>query len=138
MWSVELLVFGPGAVLFALSSAVASGLSDEVSDIKGGKRTFVTMFGNGTARSTIYLLPIFGALAWYVAWALQYGFRSAWLIAPLVGFVAWRNRALRELGYHAVTNAFDAQNRFKRELHRTIWISNLAMAALFIVQAINR
>src|SRR5690606_5896012 len=42
-----------GTVLLAASSAVASGLSDERSDAAGGKRTFVTTFGNPTARRAV-------------------------------------------------------------------------------------
>ena len=43
----------PGWVCMALASAVASGLSDEVSDRAGGKTTAVTLWGNAVGRRIV-------------------------------------------------------------------------------------
>jgi 1,4-dihydroxy-2-naphthoate octaprenyltransferase len=56
----------PGFALLALSSAVASGLSDERSDRRGGKRTFTTVLGNHLARRLTNALVLGGGLLWAV------------------------------------------------------------------------
>ena len=56
-----------GYATASLASAVASGLSDEVSDRAGGKRTLVTMLGNALARRLSERLVFFAAAVWVVA-----------------------------------------------------------------------
>lgn len=52
----------------ALASALGSGLADEESDIKGGKQTFVTKYGNQKVRSMIRNLFLLSMLLWFLFW----------------------------------------------------------------------
>lgn len=110
----------PGLVLLCFASAVASGLSDEVSDRKGGKRTFTTMFGNPGARRLAEASLIAGALAWVIAGL--FAEHVPLLVALLgAGAVLFHVRRLLPMSTSAVTNAFDTQRLYKDELHRAIW-----------------
>ncbi|MCC6873680.1 MAG: prenyltransferase [Sandaracinaceae bacterium] len=119
----------PGFAILSLASAIASGLSDERSDREGGKRTFVTTFGNALARRGVEALLVLGALAW-VAPALA-GLLPLWLAAPPAALALAHWVPLRRASSAAVTDAFDAQKRYKLHLHHAIWRgAQLAAAAL--------
>ena len=53
-----------GFAMLALASALASGLSDEESDRRGGKHTFTTMLGNTFVRRCVRLLIPTAILLW--------------------------------------------------------------------------
>ncbi len=111
-----------GFSMLALSSALASGLADERSDRRGGKRTFVVRYGNGATRVAIDFLLIGAAITWGVT-----GF-VAEHVPALVGIfgavcVLWYRRPVRALERDAITNAFDAQRAYKGALHKLIWDS---------------
>ena len=55
-----------GFCLLSLASAIASGISDEESDRVGGKRTFITRYGNRRGRQFIYVLLIAAALIFFL------------------------------------------------------------------------
>lgn len=109
-------------VALSAASAVASGLSDEASDREGGKRTVVTLLGNGVARGAIALALLAGAgLAgaslgppWRVVVAAAILLGLAWCAPPL---------------HLARTGAFASQRVLKGRLHAVIWITGLLLAA---------
>lgn len=121
-----------GTVFFAASSAVASGLSDERSDVRGGKRTAVTVFGNARARAAILALAFAGALAWAAA-APASGLHPALALA-LIALVAPNLARLPKLARGAVTDAFAAQAALKDELHRVIWRGTALLGVALVAQ----
>ena len=120
--------YGGGFALLSLASALASGLSDEESDLVGGKRTFITLWGNDRVRKHIDHLLIFAGTAWLFV-ALERRESSPWwlMLAPLgcLWYFGWR---LRQLSAEAVTRAFAAQSAYKKVLHHGIWVSTLVLA----------
>ncbi|HEY8376845.1 MAG TPA: prenyltransferase [Nannocystis sp.] len=123
----------PGLMLLAFASAVASGLSDEESDRRGGKTTLTTVFGNRTARMTAEYAALGGFLVWMLAARTSGGGFPllAVQVALLVAVLPWRT-LVRE-SPHALTNCFQAQARYKAALHRLIWGASLALAATLLV-----
>lgn len=118
----------PGLALLALSSAVASGLSDEESDRRAGKRTLTTLLGNDVARRTAEYAAFAGLVAWMLAVRLSGG---AFPIVPaqaalLAAALPWRDM-MRE-SPHALTNRFKSQARYKTALHRLVWGATLVLA----------
>jgi 1,4-dihydroxy-2-naphthoate octaprenyltransferase/chlorophyll synthase len=133
-WAPSLLVaLAPGLLALSLSSALASGLSDEESDRAGGKRTWASTFGNASARRGSEALLALGALLWLAApWVADGGPRPIAVIpaAGVVlgfGFRAWRRSPA------AVTNAFHAQSAYKLELHRAIWWGTLTLSGMLLL-----
>jgi 1,4-dihydroxy-2-naphthoate octaprenyltransferase/chlorophyll synthase len=112
-----------GFALLSLSSAVASGLSDEQSDRLGGKRTFACTFGNRAARRLTEASMLLGALIWLGAAVVRPAAAPAWATAAAVGIIAWNFARMLEASDAAVTNAFRAQSAYKRYLHRAVWHS---------------
>ena len=120
----------PGFALLSLASAIASGLSDERSDREGGKRTFVTAFGNRVGRRTAELALFTGALAWAAVGAAHPAI--PWWVGAGPAFVAfWYTGATVARSSAAGTDAFAAQRRYKGELHRAVWRGALC-AAIFL------
>jgi 1,4-dihydroxy-2-naphthoate octaprenyltransferase/chlorophyll synthase len=110
-----------GAVLLALASAVASGLSDEVSDRAGGKRTVATLAGPAFAFQLARGLPVAAAGAWLAGCAA--GLLPAWL--GLGGLLLAAPVLDPRLAGAAASMALEAQGRFKRRLHRAILLGLL-------------
>jgi 1,4-dihydroxy-2-naphthoate octaprenyltransferase len=130
VWARELWLL-PGFCLLAFASAVASGLADEQSDRRGGKRTYASEYGNRAARAVIERLVLAGALVWTVS------VRFAGVIPAPVGALAvivilvnWRR--LRKLSAAAKTNAFSAQRLYKHFLHQAQWRSAAIVAIALI------
>ena len=121
-------------MLLSLSSAVASGLSDEESDREGGKTTFTTAFGNPAARRLAQGAAVSGLVAWAVLPALH-RVGDAWIALPAVAVSAARLGRAMVAGKAAVTNAFAAQSEYKRQLHRAIWDGTAVIAAGTLVRA---
>ncbi|MGF1466173.1 MAG: prenyltransferase [Sandaracinaceae bacterium] len=118
----------PGFASLSLASAIASGLADERSDRRGGKRTFVTLFGNRAARRAVERLTFLGALLWSglplvspLPW---------WLGAGAGSVVVAHGLALRRASPRARTDAFDAQRAYKAHLHHAIWRGAMVAALL--------
>ena len=120
-----------GMMALGLASAIASGLSDETSDREGGKRTFVTMFGNPMARRVTEALLVVGVIAWIGAAIAS---PHVPLLAVLVpgGIVLWHRRTMLALSTSAVTNAFEPQKRYKEALHKAIWSGAQWLAMLLL------
>ncbi|MEM7436023.1 MAG: prenyltransferase [Myxococcota bacterium] len=120
-----------GFAFLSLASGVASGLSDEESDRRGGKRTLASVFGNKVARSVTEASVVVGALAWLSGAFFEPSSFPSWAVALAIAIVAWRFVGMRRLSSDAVTNAFEAQRRYKHFLHSAIWHST-AIAALLL------
>ncbi|WP_258182918.1 prenyltransferase [Enhygromyxa salina] len=125
----------PGFCLLALASAVASGLSDEQSDRRGGKRTYASEYGNRAARALVERLGLAAALVWAVTVRVS-GVVPAPVGALVVIVVLVNWRRLRKLSPEATTNAFDAQRAYKRVLHQAQWRSATLIAVILIALTI--
>ncbi len=121
-----------GTTLLALASAIASGLSDEVSDRKGGKRTFVSTFGNRAGRKVVECLMLATPIAWILAAAVST--HIPWLTVLLPSaFILYRYARLRPLSGAATTGQFPALSRYKTELHLGIWRSTELLGASLLL-----
>ena len=63
VWVRELWLL-PGFCLLAFASAMASGLADEQSDRRGGKRTYASEYGNRATRAMVERLVFAACLIW--------------------------------------------------------------------------
>ena len=117
-----------GHALLSLASALASGLADERSDRDGGKTTCTTSWGNRTVRALVNgLLPV-GVFAWVLTSAAAG--HAVWIpVAAGSAVVLYYAARARRASSAAVTDAFDAQRRYKNELHRAIWYGTAVLAA---------
>lgn len=117
-----------GWTLLAMASAVASGLSDERSDQRGGKRTFVTWLGNTSARRLVEGLSLLGPVTWALsAWLVDGGPpRMVGLLCAVIALDEWWT--LYKRSDAAVTDAFTAQTQYKSALHALIWRAGIAWA----------
>jgi 1,4-dihydroxy-2-naphthoate octaprenyltransferase len=123
-----------GFVVLSMASALASGLSDEVSDAKGGKTTFVTMWGNARARRCGELLVPVALGLWFLVAFL--GAVPIWVAAVAAMAVGVHFLRVRAASNHAVTNAFEAQKLYKLHLHHAIWYGGLLLAAGLLLHSL--
>ncbi len=123
-----------GTIPMALSSAVASGLSDEESDRRGGKRTFVTLLGNPLARRLIRIALLAAIFGWGISAVLAP--LSLWvpLGAALAVQVGYLYVARADQG--AERRAFVQLSKLKQMLHLTIWGGQGILAVLVILHAL--
>ncbi|MGB5810247.1 MAG: prenyltransferase [Polyangiales bacterium] len=119
-----------GFALLSLGSGVASGLSDEESDRRGGKRTIASVFGNRAARVVTEASLLTGAGLWLLGAVLEPDGVPPSAVLPAIAIVAWRFTSLRKMSATAVTNAFPAQARYKHLLHSAIWHSTVVAAVV--------
>jgi 1,4-dihydroxy-2-naphthoate octaprenyltransferase len=135
IWVRELWLL-PGFCLLAFASAIASGLSDEQSDRRGGKRTYASEYGNRAARALIERLVLAACLIWAVSMRIS-GVVPGPIgaLAVIVILVNWRR--LRAVSLEAKTNAFTAQRLYKQFLHQAQWRSaaliSIALLALTLI-----
>jgi 1,4-dihydroxy-2-naphthoate octaprenyltransferase/chlorophyll synthase len=125
-WWVSL---APGLLALSLSSALASGLSDEESDRAGGKRTFTTLWGNAVVRRGAEVSLAVGLLLWLAASCLAEDAPPLVAVVPAVVLALPFGVRLVRRSPSAVTNAFGAQAAYKGELHRAIWWGTFALSA---------
>ena len=111
-----------GFCLLSLASAIASGISDEESDRAGGKRTFVTRYGNERGRHLIYMLLIAVALIFFVMSPLEEGLITGFLVLLVTIYLVQRRSAA------ATTNRFSAQKHYKNALHYGIWCTAVVIS----------
>lgn len=107
--------------LLSLTSAMASGFSDEESDRLGGKRTFVTIFGNKNIHKTILLILSISfilLLAYLILFKIKYRLGFSILI---IVFNLHYIEQIFTLSKRAKTNAFEDQKVYKDKLHYLIW-----------------
>ena len=124
-----------GYLALSLASAIASGLSDEESDRVGGKRTVVTLLGNGVARRLAELGVLSGAALW-LGMILLFDLRVAFWVGAAAAAVTLQYfvKVLRSSST-AVTGAFAAQGAYKLHLHHAIWRGGTVLALGVLVQA---
>lgn len=133
VWAPVYGLLAPFVVL-SLSSAVASGLADERSDVAGGKTTVASRFGNRFARRFVEGLMVLGVILWALS-PLWLGLELTvplWLGAGVT--VAFVPRLFARTG-QAGTDAFGAQGLYKLELHRAIWFGATAASLALVVTA---
>ncbi|KIG18044.1 1,4-dihydroxy-2-naphthoate polyprenyltransferase [Enhygromyxa salina] len=135
VWVRELWLV-PGFFLLAIASAVASGLADEQSDRRGGKRTYASEYGNRAARALVERLVLAACLIWAVSMRISGAVPAPiGALAVIVILVNWRR--LRAVSPEAKTNAFVAQRRYKHFLHQAQWRSaaliSVALIALTMI-----
>ncbi|WP_395839095.1 prenyltransferase [Archangium violaceum] len=128
-WFVSLV---PGLLALSLSSALASGLSDEESDRAGGKRTFTTLLGNRRVRGATEALLGMGVFLWLAASGLAKNAPPLASVVPAALLTGAFGVRLRRKSPLAVTNAFGAQSAYKVELHRAIWWGTFTLSALVL------
>lgn len=124
----------PGYALLSLSSAVASGLSDEESDRRGGKRTLTTLLGNGVARDVVECSLVAGAVAWFVPLLAPGGSVSGWVSIPALAAMTIAFVRMRRTSPAAVTGAFAAQAEYKGALHGALWGGTLLLSAGLVLE----
>lgn len=125
----------PTFLLLALASAVASGLSDEESDRRGGKHTLVLRVGNPAARKLIEILTAGVIVLWLIAALTGTAGISRWLFLFNAVLAGWYWREMRRISPAAVTNAFKAQGLYKNALHRAIWLPVTIFALYLLLSA---
>jgi 4-hydroxybenzoate polyprenyltransferase len=125
-----------GFLPLCLASAIASGLSDEESDRAGGKRTFVTSFGNRAARRTVERLVLVAALAWPLGSLAVSGIPSLWATGASSLLLLHFLRRVVSVSQAATSGAFVAQGVYKRELHRAIWGGATLLATITLARSL--
>ncbi len=130
IWGRELWML-PGFTLLAGCSALASGLADEQSDRRGGKRTYASEYGNRATRALIERLVLAGAVLWAASMRLAHVVPAPiGALAIVIVIVNWR--WMRKLSPQATTNAFAEQKLYKHFLHQAQWRSALLVAVVLV------
>src|SRR5690606_20868138 len=131
IWVRELWLL-PGFCVLALASAVASGLADEQSDRRGGKRTYASEYGNRAARALVERLVLAASLIWAVSMRLSAAVPAiVGALAVIVGLVNWRR--LRKISAEARTNAYAARRLYKHFLHQAQWRSAVLISIALVL-----
>ena len=125
-----------GFVALSLASALASGLSDEVSDRAGGKRTLATMAGNTLTRRGTEASVLLGVGLWLLV-AVWMSAIAPWAMVPALVAVLVCFICMMRISPRAITGAFKAQGEYKQWLHRAIWFGALLLAAGLLLAAIG-
>ena len=125
-----------GFCLLAASSALGSGLSDECSDARGGKRTVVVRLGNGRTKLLVEVLVLAAAVVWGLSSALLPDQLSPWMLLPVCAWLGLRLVALRRLAPAAVTDAFRELRSWKAELNGTIMTSGTWISAALVLRTL--
>ncbi len=126
------------STLFAFSSALASGLSDEESDRLGGKSTFVILFGNANVRTIINATVIINYLLMLLFSFLFYAIIPFAFVIFLVFYFLYHIYFILKFSPSAVTNAFSAQKEYKDHLHKLIWGSILLLSVMMNLTYLKR
>lgn len=119
-----------GFAVLSLGSGIASGLSDEQSDRRGGKRTVASMLGNRVARRLTEMCVLAGAAVWCLGAIVAPSWVPLWALVPALFVLSWHFFSMRRVSDQAVTNAFALQGRYKHFLHAAIWHSTTVVALL--------
>jgi len=117
----------------SLSSAIASGLSDESSDRIGGKRTLVTMVGSKIATMVIICSFSIGIGMFAGVLLAQETIHSSvsGSILGIIGIIL--TTKLFKDSLEVQTNAFIEIATFKSLLHKSIWYSVLFVSIVIII-----
>ena len=122
-----------GTCSLALASALASGISDEESDLSGGKHTFATRYGNSTVKQAVAVFLFLSPLFWLVIASRIPNFSVYVLLLPSF-FIFYFGIKMQRLAKLSGSRAFQAQRRYKLNLHKAIWLSKLSFGlGLFLI-----
>jgi 1,4-dihydroxy-2-naphthoate octaprenyltransferase len=126
----------PGLAALALASAISSGLADEVSDRKGGKRTVASTFGNRPARHATEASLALGVLLWGIA-ALRRPEAAPWAAVLVAGgVVAYHAVRVRRSSAPATSGAFAAIRAYKAAVNDACRDGILVLAVGLVVARI--
>jgi|GEM_PF-397456 len=126
------MVILPAFLLLALSSALASGLSDEPSDRLGGKRTFTVLFGAAPVRQAVEGLVIGAMVVWALLPLLAPGTVSGLVLAPVIVVMAMEFVDLREAGASSDVETYRGIAHYKDLLHNCIWRGTTVLSVLLV------
>jgi len=130
IWDKSFFALISVSTTLALTSALASGMSDEISDRDGGKNTFVTILGNESVRKIIQKLLIFTYLLLLCIFIWR---NDEFLFSASVVSIFYYLYQLYYINFwykSANTNSFNAQKYYKNHLHKLIW-------GLFLILSIS-
>jgi 1,4-dihydroxy-2-naphthoate octaprenyltransferase len=126
-----------GLASLALASAVSSGLSDERSDRRGGKRTVASVFGNRIAKRVTEGALVLGAVLWLLATLRSPA--APWPAVVVAGLVlAGHFVRIRGLAAAAVTTDFPAIRRYKDAVNEAVRDSALVLTLGLVVERLMR
>jgi 1,4-dihydroxy-2-naphthoate octaprenyltransferase len=125
-------------LFFSLASAIASGLSDEVSDRVGGKTTIVGTLGNKNSRRIIIFLSIIASI--FLAGSAFYSSYSIHWFGKILfsSFLGYELIRLIDSYSLAKTDEFFYIQKFKNYLHYLIWGNFLLVSVFFILSTLER
>lgn len=126
------------STLFAFSSALASGLSDEESDRIGGKSTFVNRFGNANVRTMITMTVIINYFLMIVFCFYFYEILPLAFIIFILLYFLYHIYFILKFSPIAVTNAFGPQKIYKDHLHKLIWGSIILLSLILNLSFVSR
>lgn len=131
-WDPLLRDVAAGFFLVAFAGAVASGLSDEESDRKGGKRTLTVLLGNRAACLLTVASLGLGGTVWLAIGVLSPAVSALHLAAAGV-VVLGHVPKLVQLQRQAITNAFAAQANLKAWLRRVVARATLVLLVALLL-----
>lgn len=134
--SPSAMVVLPAFLLLTLSSALASGLSDEPSDRLGGKRTFTVLFGPIAVRQAVEGLVLGGMIVWALLPVLAPGAVSGLILAPVILVMGIEFTDLRKAGASAEIDTYVGITQYKTHLHHVIWRGTAVLAGLLAAGAL--
>ncbi len=126
LWHSALSLLG-GFTVLSLSSAIASGLSDEESDRAGGKRTWVSLLGNAVGRRSTECLAWLGLLIWLGAMAFLPATVPNWSVIAAAILGAYHLSAVHRCSDAAQSGELAQQGIYKLHVHRAIWYPALVL-----------
>lgn len=116
-----------GSCSLALASALASGISDEDSDLSGGKQTFATRYGNGTVKQGVAFFLFVTPILWLATTLQITSLPKGIAIIPSF-FIYFYGYKMQNMAQLSSSRAFREQRRYKSYLHKGIWFSKICLA----------
>lgn len=107
--------------VLSLTSAIASGLSDEESDREGGKTTLVTLLGNDMAKQIIFFIFTLSYFFFLLFFITQSEWNHWVFVSVFILFYLYEWKKIQVLTPKARTNAFEEQRVYKDHIHYLIW-----------------
>ena len=116
-----------GSSTLSLASALASGISDEDSDLAGGKQTFATRYGNDCVKQAVAFFLFISPLLW-LAVTLRNPSLPIYVVLAPAALIFYYGMKMQSVAKLSSSRAFHAQKQFKLYLHKAIWLSKITMA----------
>jgi 1,4-dihydroxy-2-naphthoate octaprenyltransferase len=128
----------PGIAALSLASAISSGLADEESDRRGGKRTVASTLGNPRARAATEGALLLAVVLWLVA-ASRRPEVAPWPAVLVAGAIVFGHaRRVRRLSGAATSGAFPEIRAYKGAVNDAFRDGVLVLAAGLIVAELVR